>query len=58
MLDDRDIDLMLEENIKTGKIVFPQDFPAMARDIVRKMLKTDPAQRLTLKEIIEHSWMK
>ena len=37
---------------------FPPDFPQLAKDLVKKILKKDPNQRLTLNQIINHVWLR
>ena len=47
---------MLEENILSGKLNFPDDFPQLAKDLVIKLLKKNPAHRLTTQQMREHPW--
>jgi len=48
----------LFENILKLKIEYPKDFPKLARDLVSKLLKPNPKERISLKEIKEHPWLK
>lgn len=41
--------------IKKGKINFPKSFPLLAKDLVKRLLQTDPDKRLTVEMILEHS---
>ena len=45
-------------NIKNNKINYLKDFSSTAKDLVSKILKLDPKQRLSLKEIKSHPWIK
>ena len=49
---------MLEENIKQVKINYPPDFPVCAKDLVSKMLRRDPAKRITIPDILRHPWFQ
>lgn len=49
--------LDLFEKIRRAKPVFPKAFPLLAKDLVKKMLKVDPEQRLTAEQVLEHSWI-
>lgn len=42
---------IIVENIINIRIHFPSTFPSLARDLIRKMLKKDPNQRISFKEI-------
>lgn len=35
---------------------YPQDFPIQAKDLVNKLLKKNPASRITIKQMKEHPW--
>jgi len=48
----------LFENILKVKINYPKDFPRLAKDLVSKLLKSRPKDRLSLRGILEHPWMK
>jgi len=39
------------------KYRFPPDFPQQAKDLVMKILKKNPKNRLSLQEIKNHSWL-
>lgn len=45
-------------NIKRLKINWPNDFPPIAKNLVSKILKLNPKERLTLDEILAHSWFE
>ncbi len=52
----------LKKFIKNGilklKYKFPRDFPILAKDLVKKILKKNPKDRLTSKQILKHTWLK
>jgi serine/threonine protein kinase len=40
------------------KIRWPKGFSGVAKDLVSKLLKSDPEQRISLSEILEHPWFQ
>ena len=46
----------LYNNIKILKINWPVDFPPLAKNLVSKILKLNPTERLSLEEILDHPW--
>jgi serine/threonine protein kinase len=40
------------------KIKWPKGFPGVARDLVIKLLKIKPAERIGLEEVLNHPWFK
>lgn len=48
----------LFDNILKFKIKWPKGFSGVARDLVTKLLKTNPAERITLEEVLNHPWFK
>ncbi|KAM3144140.1 hypothetical protein pb186bvf_003904 [Paramecium bursaria] len=48
---------LLIQNIKQAQIIFPVDFPPLAKDLVRKILKKEPSQRISLRDIRDHPWI-
>ncbi len=48
----------LYNSIKTLKIVWTDDFPPLAKDLISKILRLQPKDRLNLDQIIEHQWFK
>jgi len=48
----------LFENIKKVKITWPKDFPKFAKDLISRLLKADPKERIKAKELMEHAWFK
>jgi serine/threonine protein kinase len=39
------------------QITFPEDFPVLAKDFVMGMLKRNPKERSTLKDLRNHQWL-
>ena len=48
--------MVLFNNIKQIKISWTDDFPPLAKDLISKILKLNPKERLTLDQIKEHQW--
>jgi serine/threonine protein kinase len=48
---------IISERILSGKIIFPDKFPILARNLIEKMLKVNPLERITLKEALNHPWL-
>lgn len=48
----------LYSDIKNLKIVWTDDFPTLAKNLVAKILKIKPSERLSLAEILDHPWFK
>lgn len=48
----------LFQNILNFKIRWPKGFSGVAKDLVSKLLKSDPDQRIELSEIVEHPWFQ
>ena len=46
----------LYTNIKKLKINWPIDFPPLAKNLVSKILKLNPSERLSIEEILDHPW--
>ncbi|KAK9123554.1 hypothetical protein Sjap_013156 [Stephania japonica] len=48
--------------VRAATLRFPSDpwdlISSSAKDLIKEMLCTDPAQRLTAKQVLEHSWIK
>lgn len=45
-------------NIKKHKIQWPDDFNALAKNLILKILKQNPKERVTLDEISVHAWFE
>ena len=45
------------QKILAVRINFPKNFPPLAKDLIVKMLKANPAERISLAEITNHPWM-
>nr|QSH71639.1 SNF1-related protein kinase [Hedychium coronarium] len=48
----------LFKKIKGGIYTLPSHLPALARDLIPRMLIVDPMKRITIREIREHAWFK
>ena len=48
----------LYNSIKNLRIVWTDDFPPLAKDLISKILKLNPDDRLTIDQIISHQWFK
>jgi len=46
----------LYNNIKKLKIQWPVDFPPLAKNLITKILKINPSERLSINEILDHAW--
>lgn len=51
------IEAETKSNILQSKLVFPKDFPALAKDLVKKILVLKPEDRYSLDQILGHSWV-
>ena len=50
--------IQLYNNIKSLRIVWTDDFPQLAKDLVGRILRLNPKDRLTLDQIINHQWFR
>ena len=50
--------IQLFNNIKTLRIVWTDDFPQLAKDLVGRILRLNPKDRLTLDQMLNHQWFK
>ena len=50
--------IQLFNNIKTLRIVWTDDFPQLAKDLVGRILRLNPKDRLTLDQIMNHQWFR
>ncbi len=50
----------IQEQIMNNTPVFPKDVPTSPelKDLILKLLEKDPKKRITLKEVLDHPWMK
>ena len=46
----------LYTNIKKLKVNWPVDFPPLAKNLISKILKLNPSERLSVDEILDHPW--
>ena len=49
---------VLFENIRKLKLKFPMTFPPLAKDLVRRLLRVNPEERMSLDELLSHQWMR
>lgn len=47
-----------KENIITLKYQFPEGFPVAAKDLSRRILVLNPKKRYTIRQILNHPWIK
>lgn len=45
-------------NIRRLKINWPNDFPPLAKNLITKILKLNPKERITIDEFLAHSWFE
>ena len=45
-------------NIKKHRINWPNNFPPLAKNLINMILKPNPKERLTLDQILSHSWFE
>jgi len=55
--DQKQMQQILEQNILKVKIEYPKDFPPLAKDLVGKVLKRNPKQRVSIDELKAHPWL-
>ena len=48
----------LYTNIKKLKIQWPKDMPPLAKNLIGKILRLNPTERISLEEILNHQWFK
>lgn len=48
----------LFDSILNFRIKWPKGFSGVARDLVSKLLKTNPQERINLDEVTNHPWFK
>ena len=48
----------LYSDIKNLRVKWTDDFPILAKDLVSKILRLRPSDRITLKEMLNHPWFK
>ena len=56
--DQKDKQKILEENVINVRINFPNDFPQYAKDLLSKILRKNPNQRISLEDFKQHPWLK
>lgn len=48
----------LFNNIRDHRMNWPRDFPPLAKNLVSLILKQNPKERITLKEVLNHMWFQ
>ncbi len=48
----------LFSNIKKHRINWVDDFPPLAKNLISKILKQNPKERLTIEQILNHNWFE
>ncbi|XP_046861097.1 serine/threonine-protein kinase BRSK2-like isoform X2 [Xenia sp. Carnegie-2017] len=48
----------LLEKVKTGAFSVPNNVPNDCQDLIKEMIKVDPEKRFTIKQILNHSFLK
>ena len=48
----------LFDNILNQRIQWPRGFSHVAKDLISRLLKPNPQQRIQLQEICEHPWFR
>mmetsp|Transcript_10748 Transcript_10748/g.21003 ORF Transcript_10748/g.21003 Transcript_10748/m.21003 type:complete len:483 (+) Transcript_10748:135-1583(+) len=48
----------LYATILRNKIEFPKSFPLSAKDLVKRLLKSNPEERISIPELLNHPWMR
>lgn len=48
----------LLDNIARVKVNYPKDFPKLAKDLIGRLLKSDPKERMAGEELMNHPWLK
>lgn len=48
----------LQNNIKEGRLKFPQSISSVAKDLLVRLLQRDVSKRITLKETKEHAFFR
>jgi serine/threonine protein kinase len=48
----------LFKNILELNVKWPKSFSAIAKDLIQKLLKIEPSQRLPVEQILEHPWFQ
>ena len=48
----------LYSNVLKVKINWPNDFPPLAKDLVMKILRFEPSERISIDEMLKHPWLQ
>lgn len=52
-----DIEIETKRNILSQRFEFTRDFPALAKDLVKKILVLNPNDRPSIEQIVSHRWL-
>ncbi|KAK4702047.1 hypothetical protein P7C70_g4180, partial [Phenoliferia sp. Uapishka_3] len=55
--DDENIRDLLAK-VKKGRYIMPEELPAAAKDLIRRMLEVDPERRIKMVDIQTHPWVR
>jgi serine/threonine protein kinase len=47
---------LLQHSIINGKVLYPADYPTLAKDLTSKLLKPKPNDRISIEDIKRHQW--
>lgn len=53
-----DVTAKLYEKIKTSDFKLPFRLSNPCKDLIRKLLKKDPLERIKMREVKEHEWLR
>lgn len=54
----QDVEKETKLNIINSRLNFPKDFPALAKDLIKKILMINPDERYSIEQIMGHPWMQ
>jgi serine/threonine protein kinase len=57
IVDQKEKQRMLEDNVINVRLSFPNDFPQLAKDLLSKILRKNSAHRIPLEEMKKHPWL-
>lgn len=57
VVDQKEKQKILEDNVVNVRLTFPNDFPQLAKDLLSKILRKNPLHRISLEEMKKHPWL-